>query len=319
MNKLDIAHLNTPIQKLEKLSKQLNKNIYLKRDDFTGTEVSGNKVRKIEYSLQYALNQGYDTVITTGALQSNHARATAAVCAMLGLDCHLVLQGDVKEYEGNLFMDYMLGANIHIIGEDTVNEDEMKKLETLLLVKGKYPFLIPVGASDALGSRGYIHCYDEIMVQEKQLEVSFDSINLAIGSGGTYAGLWYGNELQQMNKRIIGYSINHTVEKFQTDVVQIIQDLDDKISFDFDTIHINDQYIGLGYAQATDEELVFYHEFAKNEGIILDPTYTGKAFRGFIKEIKQGNYADEENILFIHTGGLYGYTKELRERMMKLI
>lgn len=319
MKKLDIAHLNTPIQKMNTLSKQLNKNIYMKRDDYTGTELSGNKIRKIEFLLQYALEQGYDTIITTGALQSNHARATAAVCAMLDLDCYLVLKGDVTDYEGNFFMDYMLGANIHIIAPNASNEVEMEKLDQSLTQEGKRPFLIPVGASNALGSYGYINCYHEIIDQEQQLDIFFDSINVAIGSGGTYAGLWYANELKEAHKRIIGYSVNHTADTFKEEIVKIVRDLDNEMNFNFDTIHIKDQYVGLGYAQFTDEELLFNHELAKNEGIILDPTYTGKAFRGLINEIKQGYYADEENILFIHTGELYGYTKAMRDRMMRLI
>lgn len=318
MKKLNIANLNTPIQKLEKLSKKLNKNIYIKRDDFTGSEISGNKVRKIEYSIQYALDQGYDTIITTGAIQSNHARSTAAVCATLNIECHLVLRGEVKEFEGNIFLDHMLGANVHVIDLDTSREDAMEELKQTLEEQGKKVFLIPVGASDALGSYGYINCYHEIVQQEEQMNIKFDSINLAIGSGGTYAGLWYGNEQDESKREIIGYSVDSTAAEFKIDVINIVNDLDDS-EHNFDTIHINDHFVGLGYGQATDEELAFYIEFAKSEGIILDPTYTGKAFRGFVTEVMQGKYDHQENILFIHTGGIQGYTKETRDRIERMM
>ncbi|MFC0299231.1 D-cysteine desulfhydrase family protein [Virgibacillus soli] len=324
MHKLHIAHLDTPIEKLEKLSQELGKNIYIKRDDFTGTEISGNKVRKLEYSIQYARENGYDTVITTGAIQSNHARATAAVCAMVDLDCHLVLRGDVKEFEGNFFLDHMLGANVHIISPGASREDAMEELKNTLAAQGKRVFLIPVGASDALGSHGYINCYNEIVKQEKQMNIHFDSINLAIGSGGTYAGLWYGNEQARFNKKIIGYSVDNTAEEFKEEVTKIVLDIDEadessKSAHNFDTIFINDNYVGEGYGLATDEELAFYIDFARSSGIILDPAYTGKAFRGLITEIKQGKYDDQENILFIHTGGLQGYTKEMRERIKDML
>ncbi|MDM8101891.1 MULTISPECIES: D-cysteine desulfhydrase family protein [Oceanobacillus] len=318
MRKLNIANLDTPIKKLEKLSNELGKNIYIKRDDFTGVEVSGNKIRKLEYLIAYALDNKYDTIITTGACQSNHARATAAICAMMDLECHLVLRGEAKEYEGNLFLDDMLGANVNIIPPDASREDAMEEKKQELEEQGKKVLIIPVGASNAIGSYGYINCYNEIMKQEVEMGVHFDSINLAIGSGGTYAGLWFANEGADTRKKIIGYSVDQIAEVFKEDVMEIVNDLEN-ISHHFDSITINDNYIGLGYGQATDEELAFYLDIAKNEGMILDPVYTGKAFKGLVTEIKNGNYADQENILFIHTGGQQGYTKEMRERVKDIL
>lgn len=191
-NKLDIVNLNTPIQKLDQLSDALGKNIYIKRDDYTGSEISGNKVRKLEYTMQYVLDHGYDTIITTGAITSNHARATAALCAKCNVSCHLVLRGEMAEYEGNLFLDAMLGAHIHIIEPTSSREDAMDKLYKTFEGQGKTPFLIPVGASDWIGTHGYVNAYNEIIKQQDELKVHFDSINVAVGSGGTYAGLWYG-------------------------------------------------------------------------------------------------------------------------------
>ncbi|GGB61140.1 pyridoxal-phosphate dependent enzyme [Virgibacillus dakarensis] len=318
MQKLNIANLNTPIQKLEKTSQKLGKNIYIKRDDFTGTEISGNKVRKLEYSIKYALDNGYDTVITTGGIQSNHARATACVCSMENLECHLVLRGEIKEFEGNLFLDKMLGANVHVIGDGHSREEAMEELKAELERKGKKVYVIPVGASNAIGSYGYINCYEEIKKQEEDMNIHFDSINIAVGSGGTYAGLWYGNEQDGSNKKIIGYSVDESKEVFKEDIIHIVKDID-KSKVNFGSIFINDLYVGIGYAKATDEELAFYIDFAKKEGIVLDPAYTGKGFRGMVNEIKQGNYDDQQNILFIHTGGLQGYTKEMRDRINELM
>lgn len=316
--KLNIANLDTPIQKLDQLSNALGKHIYVKRDDYTGTEISGNKVRKLEYTIQYVFDNHYDTVITTGAITSNHARATAALCAKYNLDCHLVLRGDDAIFEGNLFLDTMLGAKIHQIDSQSSREDTMLELHSQLKSEGKQPLIIPVGASDWIGTHGYINAYEEILKQEQTMQVHFDSINVAVGSGGTYAGLWYGNYLNKDHSKVIGYAVDQSATVFSDKVQEIIHDLDKSITT-FDSITINDNYVGLGYGQATDDELAFYIEIAQQEGIIFDPTYTGKAFRGLISEIKQGNYDDQENILFIHTGGLQGYTEETRRRIQQII
>ncbi|MFK3831899.1 D-cysteine desulfhydrase family protein [Staphylococcus saprophyticus] len=317
-NKLDIANLNTPIQKLDQLSDALGKNIYIKRDDYTGSEISGNKVRKLEYTMQYVLDHGYDTIITTGAITSNHARAAAALCAKCNVSCHLVLRGEMAEYEGNLFLDAMLGAHIHIIEPTSSREDAMDKLYKTFEGQGKTPFLIPVGASDWIGTHGYVNAYNEIIKQQDELKVHFDSINVAVGSGGTYAGLWYGQMINCETTQIIGYAVDQSAHTFKNKVIEIIKQLDETIQ-SYETITINDAYIGLGYGKATDEELQFYIDIAQKEGIILDPTYTGKAFRGLVHEIKSGAYDNQDNILFIHTGGLQGYTQETRLRLQTML
>lgn len=315
MKRIELANLPTKIIKLDKLSSKYKKNIYVKRDDFTGLETSGNKVRKLEYAIGQALEKGCDAILTSGAIQSNHCRATAAACAKLGLECHLILAGHMKEFEGNLFMDYILGANVHI-----VDDNPKEKVEEVILDlenQGKKPYIIPIGASNPIGSYGYINAYEEILKQEEDLNIKFDLITLAIGSGGSYGGLWYGNYRNKANKRVLGFSVSDTKEEFKATIIDILQEIDSEIK-SFDNIDINDSYIGKGYAKATKEELEFYYELAKLEGIILDPSYTGKAFRGLIKEIKLGNIK-EDNILFIHTGGLLGWTKEYRDMVYDII
>lgn len=316
MRKINLANLPTQIIKLEKLSLKYNKNIYLKRDDFTGTEVSGNKIRKLEYALADALDKGCDTIITIGAIQSNHCRATAAACAKLGLECHLLLRGNIKDVEGNVFLDYILGANIHYVDRDSIDID-LEKLMNSLRNDGKNPYFIPIGASNSIGSFGYINAYEEILTQEEQLGFKFDLISIPVGSGGTYGGIWYGNYINNTKKRILGFSVSDTKEYFKEAVLEIIKGIDQEIK-SFDTIEINDSYIGQGYAKATKEELEFYYHMGKLEGVVFDPCYTGKAFRGLIKEVELGN-VKEENILFIHTGGLMGWTKEYRDMIYEIV
>lgn len=317
MNKINLANLPTEIMKLERLSKRYNKNIYLKRDDFTGTEFSGNKVRKLEFTMAEAIENSCDTIITVGSIQSNHCRATAAVCARLGLECHLILRGESKDIEGNLFLNYILGAKIHIIDEDHDRDEEMERLKKILEDKGKKPYTIPVGASNPIGTYGYINAYEEILEQEKDLDVEFDLISIPVGSGGSYAGMWYGDYINNRNKNILGFSVSEDEEVFKKQVIDILKDIDGKIDF-FHSIRINDSYSGEGYALASEEELEFYYEIAKLEGIVFDPCYTGKAFRGLMTEIELGNIK-EENILFIHTGGLMGWTKEYRDKIYEII
>lgn len=314
MKKLTLANLPTPIEKLEGYSREKKKNIYVKRDDYTGTEMSGNKIRKLEYALAEALARNSDTVITTGAIQSNHCRSTAAACAKLGLECHLILRGEVKKTEGNLFLDQLLGANIHIISPEASREEAMKKLEQKLSKEGKKVYLIPVGASNAIGSFGYRDCMEEILKQEQEMGLFFDRICLAVGSGGTYAGLWGAKAEKNLTKKIVGFSVDESKEVFTQEIIKILQEMDLGID-DFSDIDINDDYIGKGYAQYTEEELAYYFQVAKDTGMILDPCYTGKAFRGMMETMDQW---EEKNILFIHTGGLQGWIEEEREIIEKL-
>lgn len=319
MNKIKLANLPTPIQKLNNISENTGKNIYLKRDDYTGMELTGNKIRKLEYVLADALAKGANTIITAGGLQSNHCRATAAACAKLGLECHLVLkEKEVYHEEGNLFLDYMFGAKIHLISKDEDRNAYMEQLAQELEAEDKNTYLIPIGASNAVGSLGYQETYEEIIEQEKQMDTSFDTIVVTVGSGGTYAGLWLANHLLNKEKKILGFSVDASTEEFTRKVINIVKEMNTEVK-DFDSIHINDRYIGEGYSIATSEEIEDYVKIAKQEGVLFDPCYTGKAFRGLLKEIQKGELDHAENILFIHTGGLYGWTQENREIALRIV
>lgn len=312
---IKLANLPTKIEKLERLTKLLGgPNIYIKRDDQTGTEVSGNKVRKLEFSVMEALKMNCDMLITCGGIQSNHARATAAVAAKLGMKCCLVLRGNEESIlDGNCFLDRLLGAEIKFISAEDYRD---KRFEIMREVKEEYDrkgykgYIIPEGASNGIGCFGYIKAMDEIVKQEKEMCIHFDMIVSAIGSGGTYAGQFLGNKLTNNNTDICGINVCDDEEYFKNRIYDIVQEglnyLDIKMSFTKEEIHIIDGYVGRGYALSRPEELEFIHNLAKLEGIILDPVYTGKAMYGLVEEIKKSSFKEYKNILFIHTGGLFG-------------
>ncbi|MFZ5967294.1 MAG: D-cysteine desulfhydrase family protein [Bacillota bacterium] len=314
-NRLEIANLPTKIEKLKRLSEQIGgPNIFIKRDDQTGMEISGNKVRKLEFAVQEALDQGCNLLITCGGIQSNHARATAAVAARLGMASYLVLRSSGEEkVEGNYFLDKVLGAKIRLITPDEYREKRMEIMQEIkeeLSAEGYKPYIIPEGASNGIGTFGYFKAMEEIMTQEKTMGIKFDAIVVAVGSGGTYGGLFLANKMMRHRSQIYGFNVCDDAEHFKNQIEKIVHDslsyLDHPMEFTQDEINIIDGYVGRGYALSREEELKFVYELAKLEGIILDPVYTGKAMYGLVSEIEKGNFAECSNVLFIHTGGLYG-------------
>ena len=284
--KLTLGNFPTKIERLEKLSKMLGAHIYIKRDDQTGSELSGNKIRKLEYSIWEAISNDCDTLITCGGIQSNHARATAAAGIKLGLKSILVLKSDEKpEKEGNYLLDKILGADVRIISSQDYKEKRQEIMEDIvkeLAAKGRKGYIIPEGASNGVGTFGYVKCFKEILEQEKELGITFDTIVATVGSGGTYAGLYLGNKLTESNKKIVGINICDTAEYFKDRVCDILDEVktyipDRKFEVSKDDMYIIDGYVGDGYAISRAEELEFICDFAEAEGIILDPVYTGKA------------------------------------------
>ena len=314
-NKITLANLPTKIEKLERFSQSLGLSVFIKRDDLTGMEYSGNKIRKLEYCVREALDQGADTLITCGGLQSNHCRATAAVAAKLGLRSCLVLRSGtpVPPPDGNYFIDKLLGADIRFIDADAYRERRTQIMEELAreyATRGHKAYLIPEGASNGIGTFGYLSCMQEIMEQEKKLGVTFDTIVDAVGSGGTFAGLCLANRLYGMQKRMVGVNVCDDAPFFQRRVSEIVEEageyLQNPVSIAPGEVEILDGYVGRGYALSRPEELSFLHEFAKLEGIVLDPVYTGKCMYGFVQEVKKGTFTGSKNVLFLHTGGLFG-------------
>lgn len=314
LKKLNLANLPTPIQKLTHISKELGVDIYIKRDDLTGGETSGNKIRKLEYTVAKAIDEGAQLLITCGGIQSNHCRATAAVAAKLGLRSHLVLRIDEEPpVEGNYLLDKILGAEITFISRADYSK---RRAEIMQNIKEEYEkqgikaYVIPEGASDGIGNIGYLESVKEIKKQEEELGISFQTIVCAIGSGSTYGGLFLGTKLYDPEKTVLGFNVCDDEQYFLDVCTRICREtvelLGKNIEIKPEDMHIVDGHKGIGYAISTDEELAFLIKLAREEGLILDPVYTGKAFYGLYQEIKEGKLKDLGNVLFIHTGGVFG-------------
>jgi D-cysteine desulfhydrase len=314
--RIPLGNIPTPIQKLERLSKELGVELYVKRDDMTGIELSGNKVRKLEFLMAEALEKGADTVVTCGGIQSNHCRATAAACVKLGLNCHLILRGKTPSppYDGNLLLDHLFGAEYTFMErpEYTKNEevDFMDVMETLR-AKGGKPFYIPVGGSIAMGSWGYVRAFEEIIEQLETLGIKKAHLVVATGSGGTQTGLVLGRALTKRPEfKITGIIVCDTIEYFKEQNRKILRDAVDifnlTIEIEHEEIDLIDGYIGPGYALPYPELMETIKMAARKEAIILDPVYTGKAFHGLISEIQKGGFPMDDPIVFIHTGGAFG-------------
>lgn len=314
----------TLIMKLNRLSAKLaGPTIYLKRDDTNFIGGGGNKLRKLEFYLGAAKEQGCDTILAMGAWQSNHARLSAAAALNAGFECEIILgkkvARDDNDYNvnGNLVLDRIMGIKIH---ETNADADLMavaiaRKAE--LEAQGKKVYIIPFGGSSALGSLGYVNCAMEIQEQAQNLGVNFDYIVTTNGSSGTHAGLLAGCKILQSTTKVIGYNVlKPTVDTLPV-TLQVTQDtldlLETNLTVTAEDVLLNDQYIGTGYGQPTEAMREAVKMVAHEEGIFLDPVYSGKAFSGLIGDIRAGKYTKGQNILFIMTGGapgLYAYQAE---------
>ena len=314
VKKLNLANLPTPVYRLERISEEWGVDLWIKRDDYTGAETSGNKIRKLEYTIAKALSEKAEVVITCGGIQSNHCRATAAVAAKVGIKSHLVLRIDEEPpVEANYLLDKILGAEITFISrKDYSNRrgEIMAEIAKEYEAKGIKAYVIPEGASDGTGNFGYIEAVQEIVAQEKELGVNFDAIVCAVGSGGTYSGLFLGAKIYAPDKKVYGFNVCDDEEYFLNVCESIASDTVKALGSDIEVkreeMNIIDGYKGLGYAISKDEELLFITELARKEGVILDPVYTGKAFYGLYHELKKGRFSEHKHILFVHTGGLFG-------------
>lgn len=321
--RLPLAQTPTPIEPLSNLSAQYNIDLRVKRDDLTGTELSGNKIRKLEYLLQDALDQKCDTVITCGAVTSNHARATAIVASRLGLDCYLILAGDTPtKPDGNLLLNLLVGANVQYISRQEYStniESHLDSLAEQLKSENKNPYVIPTGGSNAMGLWGYISAIEEIKEQTEHLQWKPDYIVSAVGSGGTYAGVLLGNRLHKLNMNCLGVLVCGSIHYFQQKMDEDIQECCERFHLDVtvpkDEMSMVQDYIAGGYAQTNPEQLQFLRHVADQEALILDPVYTNKAFYGMMKEIEKNNITPGSKVLFIHTGGIFGLSN-FSETMM---
>ena len=317
MEKLALANLPTKIEKLERLSTEFGTNIYIKRDDHTGSEISGNKVRKLEYLAKDAQDNGYNLLITCGGIQSNHCRATVAVATKLGMKSAVLLRiSEEPPVKGNYFLDKLMGADVKFCTRPEYSNSRGEIMEAMAeeyRKQGYKPYVIPEGASNELGTLGYYNCMNEIVEQEKQLGITFDTVVVATGSGGTAAGLYLANELHGYGKRVVSMAVCDDIAYF-TEIIDRISNGAKAYLPEYkdaqlnkENIEVIDKYVGLGYAISRPEELEFIKHVARTEAVILDPVYTGKAMYGVYNELKEGGaLVGSKNILFIHTGGMFG-------------
>lgn len=313
--KIKLANLPTPIEKLERLSDEWGgPEIYVKRDDLTGAALSGNKIRKLEFVIADTKAKGANLLITCGGIQSNHARATAIAATKLGMKSFLVLRGEESKIkDGNVLLDLLVGTRIKYITPEqyaTRVGEIMAHLADDLREEGFNPYIIPEGASDEIGTLGYVAATEEISQQLTDLKLDIDYVVCAVGSGGTHAGLLLGQKLFDQKYQVVGFNVCDDEEFFVNKIHKIgneaIQRYNLPTELNRDEIKIIDGYVGEGYALNRPEEIDFIKEVASKEGLILDPVYTGKAMFGMMDQIKKGNHKKGERLLFIHTGGLFG-------------
>ena len=305
-SRISFGVMPTPLYKLENISRQFGKNIYIKRDDMIGVALGGNKVRKLEYLLADARDQGADVVLTAGGPQSNHAMLTAACASRIGMKAILVLKKRGELTGGNLILDDIFNAEVRLVDTDSYDDvyAEMEAIMETLRKAGHKPYFIPVGGSVPRGSLGYVGCTEEIAAQSKALGVNFDAIVSATGSGGTYAGLTYGAKLNLPGTRSVGIGVcDDPFEDIAFDLMSGLKELlESDVPVEKEDIHIR-YSIGPGYAIPSPEGCDAVRLLARSEGILVDPVYTGKALAGFFQLLKEGYFMGEENILFVHTGG----------------
>ena len=329
--RVKLIHSPTPLEHLENLTRKLGgPEIYIKRDDCTGLAFGGNKSRKLEFLIGDALDKNADVVITAGAVQSNHCRQTAAAATKFGLECIIVARPSwSKDYNGNIFLDELLGAELVLIEEDgealdkggrLSMEDTIDNLMQDLKNKGKNPYFIPVGGSNHIGSLGYISMTMEMISQANDMGIEIGSMVAASGSGGTQTGMILGADVEKSGIDAVGMGISSdasvVIPKLKDLCNETSEYYDLGLSYEDDDIIFNDNYIGEGYGIPSEEMIEAVKLLARTEGIILDPVYSGKAFAGMIDLVKKGHFDESKALVFIHTGGtpaLFVYSNSFRE------
>ena len=306
-NKLHLGQFPTPMHHLDNMSRALGRSIYIKRDDMTGVSTGGNKVRKLEYLLYDAKEKGADYVLTTGGAQSNHAMLTAACCNKIGIKAILVLkQRGVQGRVGNLLINELLGADVRFVDSDSYDDvyKEMDRIADELRAAGHNPYLVPVGGSVPLGTVGYVDCAREIFAEALEQDIKIDRIVSTAGSGGTLAGLVLGAMLYGDGCKVTGVAVcDDPFEEITAELVNgAAEILGADVRLEPKDIDIL-RYYGAGYAKPSKEGLEAIMLMAQEEGLILDPVYTGKAFAGLMHLIRTGKISENETVLFLHSGG----------------
>ncbi|HCB0672529.1 TPA: D-cysteine desulfhydrase [Klebsiella quasipneumoniae subsp. similipneumoniae] len=318
--RLELIGAPTPLEYLPRLSDHLGREIFIKRDDTTPLAMGGNKLRKLEFLAADALREGADTLITAGAIQSNHVCQTAAVAAKLGLHCVALLENPIgtraENYlsNGNRLLLDLFNTQVEMCDALTDPAAQLDELATRIEAQGYRPYVIPVGGSNALGALGYVESALEIAQQcEDAVEIS--SVVVASGSAGTHAGLAVGLEQLMPQAELIGVTVSRAVADQLPKVVALQQAVANSLELQAKAdIILWDDYFAPGYGTPNEEGMAAVKLLAQLEGILLDPVYTGKAMAGLIDGITQKRFKDEGPILFVHTGGapaLFAYHPHL--------
>jgi len=315
------AHLPTPLEPMSRLSEELGgPKLWVKRDDCTGLATGGNKARKLEFLIGDALEQGADCLITQGAVQSNHCRQTAAVAARYGLDCHLLLEQRVPTDDGdyansgNVLLDHMMGATTELFAADTDMNAQMDKLADTLGDKGKKPYIIPGGGSNAIGATGYANAAVELLDQCEAMDLRPSHIVHATGSAGTQAGIVAGVHGAGSTVSVLGIGVRAPQQKQEQSVYELACDTCEHLgvgaALPREKVVADCSFVGDGYGPPTPAMLEALDLVAKLEGILLDPVYSGKAMAGLIGSIRAEKFESSRDVVFVHTGGsaaLFGY------------
>lgn len=324
--RVSLAHLPTPLEHLPRLSKHLGgPNIYVKRDDCTGLGTGGNKTRKLEFLMADALNRKATVIITQGAVQSNHARQTAAAACKLGMKCELVFEkrvGDASEIymnSGNVFLDHLFGAGIREVPKGSDMNAEMEKVAGELRGQGETPYIVPGGGSNPIGALGYVDCALEMITQANQRGLVIDHVVHATGSAGTQAGLVVGLKAMSSNIPLTGIGVNAPKAEQEAKVYKLACETADFIGAPGivrrEDVVANCDYVGPGYGVPTEAMNEAVLLLARLEGLLFDPVYSGKGLAGMIDLVGKGYFDGAKNVVFVHTGGsagLFAYRDRLR-------
>lgn len=329
--RIHLTSLPTPLEYARNLSDFLGgPRIFFKRDDLTALAFGGNKTRKLEFIMADALQRNADVVVTLAGVQSNWARQTASAARRLGMDVVLVLEGTEPEhYQGNLLLNYLMGCELRFIDGITQEVEDKEiagecpitgEVAEELRKKGKTPYTAPLGGATLLGNLGYVNAALELRQQVSGLGISADYLVLATGTGGTQAGLALGIELAQMKTRVMGLSISRHSRPKEEEISDLCNRTAEMLGvrnrqFRADDINVIYDYVGQGYAIATDEGIEAIKVVARTEGVILDPVYSGKAMAGVIDLVGRGVFKKDEDVVFLHTGGAaanFAYAEDLR-------
>jgi L-cysteate sulfo-lyase len=332
-NPVRFAHLPTPLEPLPRLTEALmsasggGPNLWVKRDDCTGLAGGGNKTRKLEYLLGDALANDADTLITQGAVQSNHVRQTAAAAARFGLACEVILEertgSNAVDYtrSGNVLLDELLGAKIRTVPGGTDMNQALAEVAAEVAERGGRPYVIPGGGSNIIGALGYVECALELVAQANEAGLEIDRIVTATGSAGTHAGLVAGLAVMGADIPVLGIGVRAPKDVQEANVFKLAVETaellghGDRVTRDM--VVADCDYVGAGYGLIDKAVIEALKLCARTEGLLLDPVYTGKAMKGLIALSKQGAF-DGETVVFLHTGGaqgLFGYQSELEGQL----